>query len=783
MADVSLQSYAELRAYTGSGTTVDITTSGIWGRFHRVDSDTTSLDNGGTVLVGASNRRWKRQYTGGVHVEWFGAKGDGTTNDTAAFQAAVNFGGEVNAIGGKYKIDSRVSIKKNNVVLNLGRSVFDLSHWSKTSESSAFGFEGDGYASQVAVLGPVAKGAISINVSNAASFSIGEWIGIRSSDIFLGITGQSGYSPRTKGEFLQIAGISENTLYFTHVTQDSYSTSIAAVKYKWVEGLTINGGIFIGYDHEQEWTGTTNPTGVRAITTASARRVSIRGTEYHGFCRFAASHSLSVDVFQDEIRVYGPDKTKMENASISKYSKWYTGINFSSCQNFGVRNSCGYYLRRLMDFDSPSNIVSRNAMQVNCIMEKCYNGLGSHQGENFLASGNTFVQCRSINSRARNVVFDGNRGTLGGDVADQTAASISFGPDISQTTAGQTQENSNIGTVVLSNNVIEWISPSTHMVLLRTYCDIVVVSNNTFKGPTTNGVCLRSPFINNLRIENNIFYSTSTNSGAGVLQENTDNLCKGFPYGSISGNQFYGFSYDILLAGYGGTTATNTGIIRWWPESETFRVTNNTFRGRKNNIKFGDDTVAPLNGGVVTGYFPQLFVLGNNKVGNEGSGSAQQMISYDGIVNSRIFGMPMGGHNTLGNFYSTGIPLHPVGNWPEGNYSYRSVYTHITINGELEFICNVRGTKKGGTLPAASMNSGSASLIFASSVEGVVFPGQYLNITGAAASGENLVNARVTRIVSPTNVILSKSASTSVSSAAVTWAAPTFVKPSMVTFP
>ena len=46
----------------------------------------TGTANGGTVFAGATGY-WIRQYSGAVNVKWFGAKGDGITNDT--FSAAV----------------------------------------------------------------------------------------------------------------------------------------------------------------------------------------------------------------------------------------------------------------------------------------------------------------------------------------------------------------------------------------------------------------------------------------------------------------------------------------------------------------------------------------------------------------------------------------------------------------------------------------------------------------------------------------------------------------------
>jgi len=54
-------------------------------------SDTTTADNGGTIVVDAASRRWKRQFSGPVDVKWFGAKGNGSNDDTTSIQGAINF--------------------------------------------------------------------------------------------------------------------------------------------------------------------------------------------------------------------------------------------------------------------------------------------------------------------------------------------------------------------------------------------------------------------------------------------------------------------------------------------------------------------------------------------------------------------------------------------------------------------------------------------------------------------------------------------------------------------
>lgn len=54
-------------------------------------TDTTSPDDGGSVIVAADGGRWKLVRNAGITVRQFGAKGDGTTDDTASIQAAITY--------------------------------------------------------------------------------------------------------------------------------------------------------------------------------------------------------------------------------------------------------------------------------------------------------------------------------------------------------------------------------------------------------------------------------------------------------------------------------------------------------------------------------------------------------------------------------------------------------------------------------------------------------------------------------------------------------------------
>lgn len=78
------------------------------------DSASSATTNLGTIIApDAGSGRWFRLYSGPLNVKWFGAKGDNTTNDSAAFNATINAasdagGGTVFVPTATYKIPGTV---------------------------------------------------------------------------------------------------------------------------------------------------------------------------------------------------------------------------------------------------------------------------------------------------------------------------------------------------------------------------------------------------------------------------------------------------------------------------------------------------------------------------------------------------------------------------------------------------------------------------------------------------------------------------------------------------
>lgn len=61
------------------------------GAYQYDPNDTSSADNGGTIIVATDGARWKLQTTGGVSLKQFGAKGNGTSDDAPLILGWLNY--------------------------------------------------------------------------------------------------------------------------------------------------------------------------------------------------------------------------------------------------------------------------------------------------------------------------------------------------------------------------------------------------------------------------------------------------------------------------------------------------------------------------------------------------------------------------------------------------------------------------------------------------------------------------------------------------------------------
>lgn len=132
MNTIKVKNIAELKTRKGiSESTVEVLGyytegDGGGGNFYW-DNTSTETDNGGTIVsvstVGTG--RWKREINNNIDIKWFGAKGDGVTDDLNLIQKAVDYASlvGVNLIitKGTYLVSNSILIYANTVIIGTSR--------------------------------------------------------------------------------------------------------------------------------------------------------------------------------------------------------------------------------------------------------------------------------------------------------------------------------------------------------------------------------------------------------------------------------------------------------------------------------------------------------------------------------------------------------------------------------------------------------------------------------------------------------------------------------------
>jgi hypothetical protein len=112
-ATVHVATIADLRARTGNANQDEAHVQGYYaqgdggGGVFYFNSSSTDSDNGGTVIAPTGippSGRWHREKAAPLNVKWFGAKGDGSTNDAIALQKALDTSGNLFFPAGVYII-------------------------------------------------------------------------------------------------------------------------------------------------------------------------------------------------------------------------------------------------------------------------------------------------------------------------------------------------------------------------------------------------------------------------------------------------------------------------------------------------------------------------------------------------------------------------------------------------------------------------------------------------------------------------------------------------------
>jgi hypothetical protein len=204
----------------------------------------------------------------------YNAKGDGTTDDAGAIQAAVTaasalpYGGVVYLPPGDYVVNSIITCTISRVMIQgAGPGVTRILHGVTGSRGTAstaavFKFTGTvpAYASPTATLtANVAPSQSQADYDNGRTLSVNALGGIAAGDVILvgdsyaDTFADSGWANRRRGELVRVASATGNTITLRTSVRDSYTTARSAAVWKptfltgnAVKDLTIRGRLPLG---------------------------------------------------------------------------------------------------------------------------------------------------------------------------------------------------------------------------------------------------------------------------------------------------------------------------------------------------------------------------------------------------------------------------------------------------------------------------------------------------------------------------------------------------------
>jgi hypothetical protein len=435
------------------------------------------------------------------NIYYWGAKGNGISDDTAAIQRALDAENTLYFPPGIYKITSPLSMTgRSNIYLQGNNAILDGSTIPALAFQPILGIYGESTSTSntTTVTANIAAGATTITVASATNIAIGDTLYIFSGTNETNVNGELWYTDNTArnnrinfAEVVKIAGnviTVDSQLFFA---MDATTYVVTAQIIKPAKNIRIEGLTFLGAS-------TVNATlangfGLNGLELYRCYNVDVNSCIF----KWCQGHSMNV-AYTWHMRVsncfgYGyPDgyiySDFVEGLGTGYYFAFFQRcihIQMENCQTFKTRHTMdGSYTGEIIVVGNNATDNHRSAYRAHAGMYH-YSIIGNKATglvEAVLNSGWTLSECCD-----NHFITGGNAGIVDGDPAGVYNA---------------TSQGSLAGVCNISNNIVETRIAQADGIRLNNYYDRVNIEGNHITG-TNDGILCQTILINACNITNN----------------------------------------------------------------------------------------------------------------------------------------------------------------------------------------------------------------------------------------------------------------------------------------
>lgn len=525
-----------------------------------------------------------------VSLKDFGAVGNGSTDDTAAIQLALNSGFKnITGSGLTYKVTSALTISASDITFQ-DLTIDTSSKTGVISFITASGTQG----SNVALTANSLTGANTITVGNTSTFVVDDYAYISSNEVWSATqTVLLGQIVKIKSKTSTVLTLHDDVLYNFNTADSAVVAPISTldnltfkdIKFIGANDLSNNQTALrlnkcfnvnvenCGFDY-YSYTSVSLDRCVHSSITKSSTRFARKAGLAYGFAILNGCYSVSVsDCFSQDQRHM---VTIGDNEGINLYIR-ITGNHAASAAEAGI------------DAHPACDFMVIDGNTIECI-DSASDGI-VFQGQNCVISNNIVVGnlTQGIRVQALTEIGTASAVVTGNSVSNIGSAGTNKGILIDPDTTGSVNSSG----VIVSNNMLSGSYEYGIFIVSNNneINDLVVSGNSIVDEATIAGIFVRSDTgasVSNLSITGNVVSSSGTQGIYLFAAGSTGDIAKGNITGNTIGPATFGIrlikTSDIIISGNQnqGTsrkvhTTTTTGTVIDQSATPVITMTNSTY--------------------------------------------------------------------------------------------------------------------------------------------------------------------------------------------------------------